>query len=168
MIPQPCTKGLIVFRAAKERTQSATELSLFQAHVEILETTPYTPCLHFVVYDVDPQLKKGSYLTWTPDRFFNKMPTKKGQVSVFRGYGGTARSLLHARPWLCTGFFFHPLSNTLAAFQHASSALRVRPGTSCSPKERLGGSCTWLLSPPYPGSPQVTTAPDSRMAEKAP
>ena len=27
--------------------------------------------------------------------------------------------------------------------------------------------CAWLLSPPYCGLPQVTTAPDSRMAAKA-
>ena len=32
----------------------------------------------------------------------------------------------------------------------------------------LSCSCTWLLSPPAAGSPQVTAAPDSRMAAKAP
>ena len=31
----------------------------------------------------------------------------------------------------------------------------------------LSCSWTWLLSPPYSGSPQVTTAPDSRIAAKA-
>ena len=31
----------------------------------------------------------------------------------------------------------------------------------------LSCSCTWLLSPPFSGSPQVTTAPDSRTPAKA-
>ena len=45
---------------------------------------------------------------------------------------------------------------------------RFEPSPLPAPHYNLSCSCTWLLYPPRAGSPQVTTAPDARMAANAP